>query len=65
MQKPKNLLLVVPLGSPHFKADLPKVNSPAAKLFCLVFGDVVVEKRSRGAFNSRRDFSDNASPGKR
>jgi hypothetical protein len=43
MQKAKNLLLIIPLGSTHFEADLPKVNSPAAKLFCLVFGDVVVE----------------------
>src|SRR5437867_3135800 len=43
MQKPKNLLLIIPLGSPHFKPDLPEVSSPAAKLFRLVFGDVVVQ----------------------
>src|SRR3990172_12313052 len=43
MQKPKNFLLILPLGSSHFKPDLPKVDSAAAKLFRLVFGDVVVQ----------------------
>jgi len=43
MQKPKNLLLIIPLGSPHFKPDLAKVNSPSPKLLRLVVGDVVVQ----------------------
>ena len=43
MQKPEDLLLIIPLGSPHFKPDLPKVNPVVAKLFRLVFGDVVVQ----------------------
>jgi putative ABC transport system substrate-binding protein len=43
MQKPKNLLLIIPLGSPYLKPDLPKVNSAAAKLLRLVFRNVVVQ----------------------
>jgi hypothetical protein len=43
VQKPKNLLLIVPLGPAYFKSDLTKVNSAMTKLFCLVFGDVVVQ----------------------
>jgi hypothetical protein len=43
MQKPQNLLLIIPLGSPYLKPDLPKVNSAAAKLLRLVFRDVVVQ----------------------
>jgi hypothetical protein len=43
MQKPKNLLLIIPLGSPHLKPDLPNVNSATTKLFRLVFGDVVIQ----------------------
>ena len=43
MQKPKNLLLIIPLGSPYLKPDLPKVNSAAPKLLRLVFRDVVVQ----------------------
>ena len=42
MQKPQNLLLIVPLGASDLKTDLPKVNAPASKLFCLVLRDVVV-----------------------
>jgi hypothetical protein len=41
--KPEDLLLIIPLGSPHFKPDLPKVNPVVAKLFRLVFRDVVVQ----------------------
>jgi hypothetical protein len=43
VQKPKNLLLIVPLGPAYFKSDLTKVNSAITKLFRLVFGDVVVQ----------------------
>ena len=41
VQKPKNLLLIVPLGPAYFKSDLTKVNSATTKLFRNVFGDVV------------------------
>ena len=36
-------MLIIPLGPPHFKPDLPKVNSAAAKLLRLIFRDVVVQ----------------------
>ena len=65
VEKPKNLLLIVPLGPNYFKSDLTKVNSAATKLFRLVFGDVVVQYDHAAVFGSRRNFSDNASSGKR
>jgi len=43
MQKPKDLLLIIPLGAPYLNPDLPKVNSAATKLLRLVFRDVVVQ----------------------
>ena len=52
MQKPKNLLLIIPLGAPHFKPDLPKANPAAAKPLRLVFGDVVVQNDKSAVFVS-------------
>jgi len=31
MQKPEDLLLIIPLRPPHFKPDLPKVNPVVAE----------------------------------
>src|ERR1043166_9275427 len=43
MQKTKNLLLIIPLGSSYLKTNLSKVNSPTAKFLCFVFGDIVIQ----------------------
>jgi hypothetical protein len=43
MQKPKNFLLVIPLGAPHLKTDLPKTNPATTKLFGLIKRDVVIK----------------------
>jgi hypothetical protein len=43
MQKPENLLLIVPLGTPNFKANLAEMNPAATQLFGLVMGDVVIQ----------------------
>jgi len=68
MQEPKNLLLIIPLGAPHFKPDLPKANPAAAKPLRLVFGDVVVQNDqaavlvlSRISLTTPRRVSANAS----
>jgi len=43
MQKPKNLLLIVPLGPSYFKTDLTKPDPAAQKLYGLIIGYVVVQ----------------------
>src|SRR5262249_54436133 len=68
MQKPKNLLLIIPLGAPHLKFDLAKTNPAAAKSLRLVFWDVVVQNDqatflvlSRISLTTPRRVSANAS----
>jgi len=43
VQKSKDFLLVLPLGSSHFKTDLLKPNPSAPKLLSLILGNVVVQ----------------------
>jgi len=57
MQISQNLLLVVPLRAPYLKTYLPEMNPPAAELFDLVFGDIVIEKDQAAVFLAATSFT--------